>query len=35
MRRKIYQTLLEWKKERKGEVALLIGGKTDWQKPYR
>ena len=26
MRRKIYQTLLEWKKERKGEVALLIEG---------
>lgn len=26
MRRKIYQTLLDWKKERKGEVALLIEG---------
>lgn len=26
MKRKIYQTLLEWKKERKGEVALLIEG---------
>lgn len=26
MKRKIYQTLLKWKKERKGEVALLIEG---------
>ena len=26
MKRKIYQTLLQWKKERKGEVALLIEG---------
>lgn len=26
MKRKIYQTLLEWKKERRGEVALLIEG---------
>ena len=26
MKRKIYQTLLKWKKERRGEVALLIEG---------
>ena len=34
MRRKIYQTLLEWKKERKGEVALLIEGARRIGKSY-
>ena len=34
MERKIYQTLLKWKKERKGEVALLIEGARRIGKSY-
>lgn len=34
MKRKIYQTLLEWKKKRKGEVALLIEGARRIGKSY-
>ncbi|WP_291529773.1 AAA family ATPase [Bacteroides sp. UBA939] len=34
MRRKIYQNLLEWKKERKGDVALLIEGARRIGKSY-
>jgi len=34
MKRKIYRTLLEWKKERKGEVALLIEGARRIGKSY-
>lgn len=34
MRRKIYQKLIEWKKERKGDVALLIEGARRIGKSY-
>lgn len=34
MKRKIYQKILEWKKERKGEVALLIEGARRIGKSY-
>ena len=34
MKRKIYQKLLEWKKHRKGDVALLIEGARRIGKSY-
>lgn len=34
MKRKIYQTLLDWKQKRKGEVALLIKGARRIGKSY-
>mgnify|MGYP003412147093 CR=1 FL=1 len=34
MKRKIYQQLLEWKRERKGDVALLIEGARRIGKSY-
>ena len=34
MKRKIYQQLLDWKKNRKGEVALLLEGARRIGKSY-
>ena len=34
MRRKIYQQLLDWKKNRNGEVALLVEGARRIGKSY-
>jgi len=35
MKRKIYQRLLNWKQNRKGDVALLIEGARRIQELYR